>query len=288
MKHLMYLAALLLVSPHAFSKEEILLSQVFSNTKSIGDERAGVAVSPSHLHFTATPGETETAKITINNDTDKTNKFRVSFNDFNMDGYGKSSFLPAGEGQHSLSRWINVAPSFVELKPGEKKELTLTLSVPADHVDANKAAWCILMIELAEERKTIDPGRGNESISFGITPTYAFGVFLYQNPPTVEVNKVDIVNFRLDQSLNGSFLQIDVENVGDGITYCTAYVELTNLQTGESQKLLVKKFTIVPGLIREFKFSLPDAMDPGQYSAVSVLDFGSEEELQAAELEFTL
>ncbi len=270
----------------SFASEEVLLSRVLEESK--GQSGAGVAVSPSHMHFTVTPGETETAKVTINNDTDRPGKFKVSFNDFNMDGYGKSAFLPAGEGDHSLSQWINVSPSFLEMKPGEKREITVTLAIPEDAPGANKAAWSVMLIEQAEERETIDPGRGEQRIAFGIIPTFAFGIFLYQNPPTVELNRVEIVDFHMEKEEEKSFLRIDVENIGDGITYCAAYVELTNLNTGDSQKLLVKKFTIVPGLTREFHFALPDELAEGNYSAVSVLDFGSSEELQAAELEFTL
>lgn len=277
----------LLIAFGTKAAEEVKVSQLIKQSHTNEPAKAGVAVSPAHLHFTTTPGETSMAKVTINNDTDLPNKFKVSFCDFNMDGYGKSSFLPAGDGDHSLSKWVSVSPSFVDLKPGEKQQLTLTLTVPEDEPGANKAAWSILLIEQAEERKTIDPGRDNEKIAFGIIPTFAFGVFLYQNPPTVEVNKVDIVNFLFDMQEERNFLQIDVQNVGDGISYCTAYIELTNLGTGDSQKLLVKKFTIVPGLTREFKFKLPDHIDSGQYSAVGVLDFGSDEELQAAELEFS-
>lgn len=286
MNYFRFLILFMSISITAFSGEEVRLSDVSNKLEE--QSGAGVAVSPSHVHFTVTPGSSQTAKVTINNDTDRPGKFKISFNDFNMDGYGKSAFIPAGEGDHSLSKWANVSPSFVELKPGEKKEIIVTLSIPEDSPGANKAAWSVMLIEQAEARETIDPGSGDEKIAFGIIPTFAFGIFLYQNPPTVEINKVDIVDFKLNQEEEKNFLRIDIENVGDGITYCTAYVELTNLKTGDSQKLLVKKFTIVPGLTREFNFPLPEDLPSGDYSAVSVLDFGSSEELQAAELEFKL
>lgn len=270
------------------SEGEIKLSSIFSNQEITEKTNAGVAVSPSHVHFEVTPGSSESRIITINNDTDRENKFRVSFNDFNMNGYGKSEFLPAGEGTNSLSRWVNVSPSFVELKPGEKVELTVTCMIPEDHEDANKAAWAIMLIEQAEERKSLDPEEAKEQISFGVIPTFAFGVFLYQNPPTVEVNNVDIINLLVDSGDNGNAIQVDVENLGDGISYCTVYVDLTNLNTGDTQKLVMKKFTIVPGLKRAFNFQLPEDLNTGQYSAVTVLDFGSDEELEAAEIEFNL
>ena len=264
---------------------EIKLSQVAEEASTVN---AGVAVSPAHIYFDVTPGESAVSNVTLNNDTDKQNSFKVSFNDFNMNGYGKSEFLAPGTGDHSLSKWINVSPSFVDLKPGEKVELTVTVMVPLDDPAANKAAWAVMLIEQAEERKTIDPGADDEKIAFGVIPSFAFGVFMYQNPPNVAVSSVDIINFQFDKNESNSSLKIDVENIGDGISHCTVYVDLTNLQTGETEKMVMKRFTIVPGLKRAFTFGLPEGIPSGQYSAVSVLDFGSEEELKAAEIEFNL
>lgn len=267
---------------------EVKISQLLNASENLNYQNAGVAVSPAHLRFSVAPGESKTSKVTINNDTDRPGSFKLSFNDFNMNGYGKSEFLKPGEGDHSLSKWINISPSFVELTPGEKKEVIVTVTIPADDAAANKAAWCVLLVEQAEERKTIDPGSNTDQISFGIIPTFAFGVFIYQNPPNVESNKVEILDFDLVSSETEKSLSIHVENIGDGITYCNIYVEVTNLKTGESEKVAVKTFTIVPGLKREFNFPLPEKYMTGSYSAVSVLDFGSTEELQAAEIEFTL
>lgn len=282
-------AALALLTLSAFSSHNptIHLSQLNGQN---GDEKdnAGVAVSPAHVHFEVAPGDSETTTVTINNDTDKENKFRVSFNDFNMNGYGKSEFLEPGEGEYSLSRWVTASPSFVTLAPGEKAEITVNITVPLDHEDANKAAWTILMIEQAEERQTLDPGAGQDKIALGVIPTFAFGVFLYQNPPGVVMNDVDIIDLAIDQREESNAIRIDVENLGDGISYCTVYVDLTNLDTGDTQKMVKKRFTIVPGLKRAFNFQLPGDLPQGNYSAVTVLDFGSDEELEAAEIEFNL
>ena len=280
---------ILLVLVAAWSKAEGNPTNTFvdqDTTKEITG--AGVAVSPSHVHFNVEPGKSKTQKINVTNDTKKINKFKIVFQDFDMDGKGQSAFLPAGEGQYSLSKWISVSPTFIELQPGEKKEINVTVNVPNDE-SGRKAAWTIMMVEQVEEKKTIDPGSGNENtIAFGITPTFAFGVFMYQNPPNVQNNLVDIIDFKLNQIETSRMLQVDIENKGDGVAYCTTYIELTNYNTGEQQKLVVKKFTIVPTLIREFNFSLPEELAKGKYSAVAVLDFGSKETINAAELEFEI
>ncbi len=249
----------------------------------------GVAVSPSRLRMAASPGETVVQKIKISNDTPQPNSFKLSFQDFDMNGMGKSNFLPAGDGRYSLARWATISPSFVELAPGEKTEVTLTLSLPNTE-EARRAAWSILMVEQTAEKRSLDlPTPGSENVAFGIVPTFAFGVFLYQNPPNVIRNQVEITDFRMVVSeTDGNLIDFKIENSGDGIAYCTTYVELTNLTSGIERKLPVKQFTILPELIRDFKFDLPKDLEPGHYSAVGVLDFGHKEEIQAAELEFEI
>lgn len=254
----------------------------------------GVAVSPSRLRMAGEPGETITRTIKITNDTERRNSFKLSFQDFNMNGYGKSSFLPAGEGEYSLARWASISPSFVELEPFERKEVTLTVTLPESE-EARRAAWSILMVEQTAEKRSLElPDPGSENVAFGVIPTFAFGVFLYQNPPNVLHNQVEITDLRLeaaaadeDPTAPGK-VTFSVENTGEGISYCTAYIELTNLHSGRQERLPVRNFTILPKLIRDFSYFLPPELGSGRYSAVAVLDFGSDEEIQAAELEFEI
>lgn len=102
----------------------------------------GVSVSPSHFHFTQKQGEIKTYDVTIKNNTSNPKEFNVNVYDFDMNGKGKSSFLPAGKGKYSLAKWINVSPTFVQLKANETKKVKLTVSIPADD-SGRKAAWSI-------------------------------------------------------------------------------------------------------------------------------------------------
>lgn len=246
----------------------------------------GISVSPAHFHLSLKPGETKTHEITITNDTKTSKKFKVSALDFDMNGKGKSSFLPTGTGKYSLSKWMSISPSFIEVKAGQKKAVKFTVEVPDDE-SGNYAAWSVIMIEQEEPRNTIEPPKkGEGTVALGVIPTFAFGVFVYQNPPNVSDNSVEIINFTMEEKDNGKIVKIEAENTGNGIAYCTSYIDLTNLTTGKQQRLLVKRFTIVPELIRDFAFKLPEDLDKGQYLAVGVLDFEGSEEIQVAKMKF--
>lgn len=277
-------------SSNVISPDTNNVSKPLSNGGDGSDYKTkGISVSPAHFHLNMKPGEVKTYKITIKNDTEKSEKFKVNTFDFNMNGKGKSSFIPPGTGKYSLSKWLNVTPTFVEVAPGEKKEVKFTVSVPADST-GSKAAWNIIMIEQEEPRKKLEPpSQSDNTIALGVIPTFAFGVFVYQNPPNVTQNNVEITNFSKtakNDSLN--VIQIEAKNSGDGIAYCTSYVDLTNLSTGKQQRLMVKRFTIVPELTRDFTFSLPKDLEKGKYLAIGVLDYEGSEEIQAAKMEFEI
>jgi hypothetical protein len=79
-----------------------------------------------------------------------------------------------------------------------------------------------------------------------------------------------------------------VKNTGDGIGFCSSYVELTNKKTGKQERLPIRQYTILPGFHREFEYALPEKIAAGDYSAVGILDFGSKDAIEASELEFTV
>ena len=247
---------------------------------------AGVAVSPSRINMNLRPGKSAVKTITVTNDTKTKNKFKVSVNDFSMNEKGRSTFVPAGEGKYGLSKWMSITPTFFELEPGEAKKIEINIQIPNTD-EGQMAAWSAILVEQAEEKRVLDPSKvGEKSIAFGITPTFAFGVWIYQNPPNVSVNKVEINDYKHLVENGKEQLLIKAKNLGTGISFCTSYVELTNLNTGEQRKLLVKKFTILPGYFRVFKFELPDDLAKGNYTATAVLDYGSSEEIEAAQLDF--
>ena len=248
----------------------------------------GVSVSPSHFHFRQDRGDVKTYDITIKNSTSTAKEFNINIYDFEMNSNGKSSFIPAGTGKFSLAKWMSISPTFVMLKPFENKKVKVTVSIPTND-SGKKAAWSILMIEQqAPREKLLNTKKDGNTVAMGVIPTFAFGVFAYQNPPNVTDNKVEFTNFQLKDSDKTKYLRIEVQNQGDGNAYCTSYIDLTNLDTGEQQRLKVKNFTIVPELIREFNFFLPTNLPKGKYLAIGVLDYESSEEIQAAKMEFEI
>ena len=74
------------------------------------------------------------------------------------------------------------------------------------------------MIEQQEARTKLDPtNKSDNTVALGVIPTYAFGVFVYQNPPNVDNNNVEFVDFKLTNENDATTIIIEAENKGDGI-----------------------------------------------------------------------
>lgn len=249
----------------------------------------GIAVTPSHLYFSTKPGQNKSQTIKVSNNTRKAQKFELKFGDFEMSAAGKSGYSKTGSNPNSFSNWISFSPTFFEVLPGQSQKVTVSLNIP-DEPSAYHAKWGILFINQAVERKTIDITPGDNRMAMGVIPSYGFGIYIYQNPPNVAVKKVDIISFsNISKPADSTIvLELKAKNIGDGISHCTSYAEIINTSTGKKQRLGKKMFTVLPDHERKFIFEIPRNIEKGRYTVLGVLDFGSKEELQAAELEFTV
>jgi len=280
-----FLIALLLIAGIAFGQTDSLKPKISSEIPDSAFNDMGVSISPSSMHLNIKPGTTVAKEIRVNNATKKSYNFSIGYCDFEMGRDGKPLSLKQGEGKYGLSKYINVSPSYFSLKPGEEIKLKVIISIP-DNEDALRASWTIITIDQVIDRPPLDANEHPNRLSFGITTSFGFGVYVYQNPPNVKINAVVIDKFLYQDTIGIRKIEMVVKNTGDGIGYCSSYVELTNLKTGKQDKLQVKRFTILPQFFRDFFYELPANLPSGKYTAVGVVDFGSYEEIVAAEADF--
>ncbi len=276
---LKFLSSFVLICSFAFGQEE-------------SAPAGGVAVSPSTIRFTAKPGSPQIRTLKITNDSKRKCKFQITFQDIGIDETGKKE-IPVGQKyRYSLSKYLVVSPSYVELNPGEARVVEVTANIPGGDSTAI-AMWTTLIVDEVRDREKMEvPNPNNKTIGLGIYAGIGFGINVYQNPANVAVNSVEITQLKFDkaaaQNKNVNTLIMNVKNTGDGIGYCLYYIELTNLITGKQSKLKVKQFGVLPGHAKEIHFDLPKELAKGKYSGMAVLDFGDKDVLQTAEIEFNL
>jgi P pilus assembly chaperone PapD len=245
-----------------------------------------VSISPSRLYFKTPVGEMKTQEVSITNNSSASQSFTVSFSDFEAAGnQGKSQFMKAGESVNSCADWLNATPSFFEIGPGETQKIKILLQVPSTP-EANKVKWAAMQVKITKEKK--DPGTGDKTaIGMGVTETFQFVVHIFQSPPSVTFKNAEIKNFREITSVNDTcrVLSLLLKNSGEAILDCAAYIEMTNVNTGNEVRQKPIAFTVLPGSEREIKFTIPSNTPKGKYSVLGVVDYGSRENVQAAEIE---
>ncbi len=247
------------------------------------------AVSPSRVYFNAEPGQAQTRRITVTNTSDTPQSFTVSFADFGSPGTeGKTELMEPGESVHSASNWLSASPSLIELNTGESRDVDIILQVP-DSPEAARVVWSTVLVRLARER-TVPPGLGEDALGFGIMHTFQFVIHVFQTPPSVTYRNARILGFEDAGKVESGKRQVKlhVENTGDAIIDVAAYLELTNMRTGESRRERARAFTTLPGHSRIMYFTLPEDLSPGNYSILGVVDYGDRDAVIAAELDLVI
>jgi hypothetical protein len=268
-------------------KEEKASATEAPKASSGAKDFTGLSVSPSTLHFNLSAGTSKSMEVKMKNDTKEKYIFQANFSDFIMGTNGKPIAQKNGSNKYGLSQWATLSPSYFELQPGETKKIVVNINVPAGD-ESNHAAWTVLMLDEVTKRAPLDVNGASNTIALGITPSIGFGVYIYQNPPNLSLDKIEIEQFSYRDSLNKRVLKMNATNIGEGIGFCTTYVEITNLATGKQEKLKGQKFTILPGFDRVFSYEIPKELEKGKYSAVGVVDTNNPDQVTAAELEFVV
>lgn len=266
-----------------------ILTGIFSFLLATGLWAQSASVSPSRVYFNADPGQTQVRQLTVTNNSETPQSFTISFSDFGSPGTaGKTELLDEGEAENSATAWLSASPSLLELQPGESRDVDIILNVPNEE-DAARVVWSTALVKLARER-TADPSLGEDAMGFGIMHTFQFVVHVFQTPKSVTYKNARIIAFEED-GLNEEGekrIKLHLENTGDAIIDVAAYLELTNMRTGESRREKARAFTTLPGHSRIIHFVLPDDLSPGRYSVLGVADYGDRDAVIAAELELTV
>lgn len=262
----------------------LCFSVLFSNAQN-------VSISPSRLYYKTAIGEYKSQEVSITNSSTKNQSFVVSFGDFEPSGInGKSKFMKKGESVNSCSEWLSAEPSFFELAAGETKKIKVLLQVPATP-EANKVKWGSMQVKMAKEKTAAnDLDKNPESIGMGISETFQFVLHIFQSPPSVTLKNAEIESFsEITSDVDSTrIVMLRVNNSGESILDCVSYLEFTNLGNGKEERQKPFAYTLLPGATREIKFSISSALDAGKYSVLGVVDYGSRENVQAAETELEI
>ncbi len=243
------------------------------------------SVSPSRLYYKAAPGETKKQTVHVINNSETNQSYAITFGDFSAEGVnGKSQLMAAGQSEHSSSKYMSASPAFFELAPGKDIDVQVNIDLP-NLPESNKVKWGTLMLKIVKERTTAN-NAGKDGVGMGLVETFQFVVHIFQTPPSVTLKDAEILTFKEEESADATKrnLSMVAKNTGEAILDCATYLEFSNLKSGEEIKTKPSAFTLLPEGSREIKFPVPADLPKGKYTVTAVIDFGSKDNVQAAQM----
>jgi P pilus assembly chaperone PapD len=242
--------------------------------------QAGITASPSRLFFS--PGnKSEQTIVVVNPSADKNLEVGISLNDWKYDSLGNNIIFAGGDLDNSCAKFIKILPSaFFTLAPGESKNVSISISgVPEVAAQPVRTA----MLYLTQ----LNPGEGKNENGAAIKVTVRMGVKIYYTSKVSASPDLEITNLVTQPEKDVvKGLRLTFDNTGQLWTNGTIKFDFLNKGTGKKYSLPPAEFYSLPGDKRIFDCDLPKNMEKGKYTATGIINYGQNDELKIAEIDF--
>lgn len=222
-----------------------------------------MTVQPLVSEFNAAPGSNGRITVTVTNSGLEAQRFVARPTDWRTLADGSTALeKPGAEGLHSITRALSLSAYQFVLQPGERRELSLTLAVPATLSSEPASYWGGFLVSST-------PVSAPPS-AVGIAAT----VFVYENVGAPRKH-LALQSMRVVRKQDGSSdLVARLRNDSPG--YCRASARILVEQAGRvvrDDKTTVS--TVFPGATRLLTQSL-GKLPPGEYRVEASFEYGGD------------
>jgi len=233
----------------------------------------------STLHH-GTLGESISATVSVRNPGATSLNLRLYLSDWSFDPAGQFIFADAGTLERSASNWLSVEAPTLELGPNETALLPYTIAVPTDAEPGTH--WAVIFAET--EPTDPEPGQAAASISVRV------GHIVYVNVPSLESSGAIVGMFGSPPtSSTGAYTVIaQYANTGNAAQGVEGTFTLRDEQGQNVIEAQIERSVVLPGVDRAFQINVVGPLPAGNYTALVVLNYGSDEQDVAGAIDFTL
>lgn len=262
-------------------KNRIVLVLSFWVIVLIGHAQTGISVSPPRLYFEVDPGQTETEQVVVTNVSAKSVlELAVTLADWEYNDLGENMIYSADTLANSCASWINLnGNAYISLKPGESKALDISMTAPVGLTQDVPVHTAMLYVTQMNPIDDVDKDGANIKVSV------RSGIKLFHRTTTPRERKIEITNLTFLKSENRILLEFN--NQGNVWTDGNISVDLFNKNLGKENHLENIIFYSMPMDHRKMYIEVPTKLDKGNYTATILIDYGDENNIEAAELEFS-
>jgi hypothetical protein len=238
-------------------------------------------ISPTRTEISANQGEQKPFTITLKNITQGELVAKAIVNDFSSDNETGIPQIIVDTSQrtpYSISSWIK-GLSDVTLKPGETKEVKLSVDVPAGATPG--AYFGAIRYALAPK----DAKQSDEDRQVSLNASVAHIVFVEVPGNTVEQIKVESLVMQQGDKKGSFFFKapnksnLKIKNLGNGFSRPFGQVSISRALGGQVYSYDVNnrdpRGIILPNSSRTFTDDIKNIKVPGKYTATASVAYGS-------------
>ncbi len=248
-----------------------------------GLAQVGFQVAPARLFFHQRNGPSQTAVVHVNNPTGVRMVLQITCADWRRDSTGAKVYSTPGTLPLSCCSSLRVSPALVELAPGEKKDVVVTL-ITAPELSQNQISNAMLLITQSNNQDLTKM----QSVAPQLVIRVQIGVHVYflpnaDSPAGIDIAQMDAINPNAQNQV-----RVQVHNTGQTLLESQLRLEYLNLQTMEEVKTEPIPVNTMPHDQFWVTAVPPSSLPAGTYLIIAVLDSGPDTPLKVAELEAIL
>ncbi|GAB3570435.1 hypothetical protein GCM10027578_26800 [Spirosoma luteolum] len=247
-----------------------------------GWAQVGFQASPVRLYFEQHKPGDQTQVVHITNTEPRRLVLQAGCADWRRDSTGNKQFFPAGTLPASCCAMVQVSPSVIELGPGEKKDVLVTMRPTPDATRQGIRHGMLLLTQI-NEREGMGPNATSQVVIRG-----EIGIHLYLTPaesagPDIAIADMSVLTRGKEQQL-----VVLVQNKGGTLLESNLRLEYLNQDTMQEVKAAPVPVNTMPNDAIRVSAVVPATLPKGNYLVVAILDSGPSLPLKVAELETTL
>jgi len=243
--------------------------------------QTGISVSPPRLYFELNPGQSGADQLVVTNVSQSNSlDLAVSLGDWEYNLKGENMMYPADSLATSCASWVTIKKedSYFTLKPGEKRQIAVTLTTPKTLNSKVAVHTAMLYVTQMNPIDDVDSKGANMKVSV------RSGIKLFHKTLEPKAKKIEIQNMTFNKKSKN--IELYFENNGNVWTDGTIFVDLLNTKTGKKTSLNSIVFYSMPGNKREMEIPITSELPKGKYVATVLMDHGDENSMEVAELTF--
>jgi hypothetical protein len=215
----------------------ILLALFFLAPNFSSAQTASISVDRSVFNFEASPGENNTFKFNLKNDSSEPQKISITAKDYQI-GDDDQVTISRDNSQISVAEWITLPEKDFALVPGEQREVAFSVQVP-EEVSAG-SHWGGIFINFTSANKKVE--------AVGTVVGGQIGIHVLANVSGQTDGKGKIASFAASR-LVGKIADFSVvfQNTGNIHYIPHGDILITNLTNGQKEKIQLAKHFVFPG-----------------------------------------